>query len=544
MKTKSFLIILFIILSFYINTRAQQSGSNEIFGAVNQRNSEKVVAIIQENPLAVNSKNESGQTPLSVAVALRDIKIAEMLLKHGALPNVGDNQLRAPIHGANFNGDTVMINLLLEYGAVIDTRAIGGATPLIHSSLNNNFELSKYLIRKGADINIQCNSLTAPLYFAVLTNNLDYLDYLIEKGAEINTPDFLGRTPLFIAVRDGNLKMAEILIQNDALKYQHSDFIGRSLLHLAAIEGHIELVRMLLRNDLKINSPDMAGYTPLDYAIRYGHNTVAEFLISQGGTKNVTYSNSSFAPKAKESRVIKLQNGGWGIETTKSFIILGYSEIGKEPEQISLKNGHIDEELLKLKKKVFVIDPDFRSMNSRYSVNGANSLLKKFCASDNIDFIYSSQLKPAYSQFKNSNMHFADFDNPMVLDGLKLSMHRSYGRNTCFVIEIDGISIVWLTGICNNYLTYNRDASIVQKLKNERLSPDLLFLGSPAGIGPELAHGIRETFIETAILNPKNVMIMGHELLEEKVLYQLTRLKLNTVNIRTAQYPGDAFIIK
>lgn len=90
-------------------------------------------------------------------------------------------------------------------------------------------------------------------------------------------------------------------------------------------------------------------------------------------------------------------------------------------------------------------------------------------------------------------------------------------------MEMDGASIVWNTGVCDNYQVIKRDSRLIKKLAEMKIRPDILFIGSPSGIGPELAHGIRETYLESTCLNPEHVFILGHELLESKVFYQLSR---------------------
>lgn len=70
---------------------------------------------------------------------------------------------------------------------------------------------------------------------------------------------------------------------------------------------------------------------------------------------------------------------------------------------------------------------------------------------------------------------------------------------------------------------------------------DLLFLGTPEGIGPEKGNGIRESFIESMRLDPKVVFFMGKEPLERRILYQIRRRIQDPGNIYCAENPGDTF---
>ncbi|MBN1350757.1 hypothetical protein JXJ21_15170 [candidate division KSB1 bacterium] len=78
---------------------------------------------------------------------------------------------------------------------------------------------------------------------------------------------------------------------------------------------------------------------------------------------------------------------------------------------------------------------------------------------------------------------------------------------------------------------------------SRKIKPATLLLGSPEGLGPEIAHGIRETYTEALKLEPREVAAFGHEGLERKVKYQLQRKKAAIDNFLCADNPGDRFSI-
>ncbi|HOI29532.1 MAG TPA: ankyrin repeat domain-containing protein [Melioribacteraceae bacterium] len=521
----------------------------DIFDAVIMNDSVAIENILASKPFSINQKNNMGLTPLAYSVLVRNNRAAEILLKKGALVNTGENNLRFPVHYANWNSDTELFELLLKYGAIIDTRAIGGATPLIHSSLNNNFEMSKFLIEKGAVINIQCNALTSPLYFATFNNNLAYMEYLIKAGTEIDMPDFLYRTPLYIAVRDGYKKSAELLLSNGADISWRDNFKKRSLLHLAAIEGHAEIVSMLIEKGMNVNEKDESGFTPIDYAYKYGNMNTVQLLQSKGGKTNKISAASSvdklFSMEYQNgcAELVKLQNGSWGIITNSSFFILGYSEIGFEADDKSILNGYISDDLFKYNKKIYSIDHSYHPQIARYSFEASNPLYSFQKAGKEISFIFNLRNDRKYEVLDIKNVFFPKPNNTVNVNGAVVTSLSSFGGNMCYIIEVDGLTIVWLTGICDNYQTAKKDNQIIKELVSRKIQPDILLLGSPEGLGPEIAHGIRETYIEAANLEPLAVVAFGHEGLERKIKYQLQRKKVGTDNFICAEYPGDRFKI-
>jgi len=524
---------------------AQQPG---IFKLLRENDLTRVRALLDADPLQVNAPLENGLTPLMAAVALGNRGMAEFLISRGAVIRSGDDHLRAPIHYANWREDRTMVELLLAHGAPVDTRAIGGATPLIHASFSDRFEMCRFLIEKGADIHIQCNALTTPLYFAVLNGNLAYTEFLLDAGAEVDVPDFLGRVPLTIAVRDGNRPMAEILAGNGADLFIRDRFLNRSLLHLAAIEGHADVADFLLNQGLAVNETDEHGSTPLDYARRYGHPTVEKLLRERGAKGRVHRDDrpgkDTVWPGVKHgtARIIKMQNGSWGVSTAHAFFLFGYSEIGAVPAERSLRNGHLGEETSLSGKRIFCIDHDFHPERASHTLQGSNPLVGRQDMGSGLTFLLNPTHQKRYAPYGLKHAYFMKPEEPLDLPGCRFLALPSYGGNSCTVVTADGLVIVWLTGICDNYMVNRRDTGVIEDLRRRGIRPDILLVGSPTGIGPEVAHGIRETVQAAEPLDAGAVFVLGHEPLERKVFDQLRRKGRDTGRIRCADNPGDEFL--
>ena len=63
----------------------------------------------------INYRDEAGVTPLHVALRTDDQRLAEILLLHGADPNMTDSQLRTSIHYAGLHCTYDIIDLLLKF---------------------------------------------------------------------------------------------------------------------------------------------------------------------------------------------------------------------------------------------------------------------------------------------------------------------------------------------------------------------------------------------------------------------------------------------
>ena len=523
--------------------------SQDIHRAVAEGDIEKVESLLKENPLLVNREDANGRTPIFTAVMRRNPKMVKILIEKGALVRVGDSNLRAPIHFAGFNNDTDMIALLLENGAVIDTRAIGAATPLIHSSLFDSYETSRFLIEHGADINIQCNSLTTPLYFAALNNNLEYLKYLLDKGADLNTPDFLDRTPLHIAVRDGYKEVVNVLIDRGADIHSRDPYLNRSLLHLASIQGHGEIAGMLIHEGLDVNGKDERGHTPLDYANQYGHYSASKLLEKNGGKSNLADHLASVINlqrqelQSGEATVIKLQNGSWGILTRERFLIFGYSEIGNPPPEPSILNGYITGTEMNDLLWIY-FDLGSHPPKAFFSLQGGTPIYSMQDRVKHLSFVLNEAFDRYYAGLNLAHAYFPKPGQPQDVEGLKVTVVPSYQNKKGYFIQCDGLSILWLSGISDEYITSKKDTKAIEFVKENLPGVDLLFLGLPEGIGPEKGNGIRETYLESLSLNSRAVFFMGKEPLERRTLSQIRRRIPDTGKIICSENPGDPFFLQ
>lgn len=64
--------------------------------------------------------------------------------------------------------------------------------------------------------------------------------------------------------------------------HTRSKFNGRNALHYASGYGDLTTVQLLVRRNIDVNESDLAGMTPLHWAARKDHTTVARFLVESG----------------------------------------------------------------------------------------------------------------------------------------------------------------------------------------------------------------------------------------------------------------------
>ncbi len=109
----------------------------------------KVKALLKENPDLVNSKDDSGQTPLHYAVHYGQKAVAEFLLANKANVNARTSKGVTALHLAAQQGNKEMVELLLAHKADVNAKTTIGWTPLYLAAQNGHKDVAALLLQNG-----------------------------------------------------------------------------------------------------------------------------------------------------------------------------------------------------------------------------------------------------------------------------------------------------------------------------------------------------------------------------------------------------------
>ncbi|KAL6399326.1 hypothetical protein AUP68_17872 [Ilyonectria robusta] len=145
-------------------------------------------------PIAINSKDAEGHTPLWHAVLGGHKAVVELLLENKA--HIFDDETGGtPLSNAAGNRDLDIMRLLLDRGAGSNGR---DRWPLLYAAQNGHLDVVCFLLDKGADINGVDES---PLLYAAQNGHLDIVRLLLDRGAGNDGRD---RRPMSQAARNGH----------------------------------------------------------------------------------------------------------------------------------------------------------------------------------------------------------------------------------------------------------------------------------------------------------------------------------------------------
>ena len=219
--------------------------SQDIFGAIMDKDAERVRELLQDDPTAANPVGE-GPVPLIWAGRYGDREIIRMLLEAGAEPNVWrdiDHFGKTALDMAISYQDDDVIRLMLDYGADPEFKGEGNhhASTLRVALRNGTVSALKMLLEAGADANRADN------FFGAWGGNLPKIKVLLDHGrcvGEDSPPDGLGREDLGIAAGNGQNMAVELLICHGA-DPEYVDKDGMTAIQQARKERQVSTIELL-----------------------------------------------------------------------------------------------------------------------------------------------------------------------------------------------------------------------------------------------------------------------------------------------------------
>ena len=301
----------------------------------------------------IESKEIDGETPLCYVPVSGNLETMKLLLEAGADAKMQSKIGTSPLSYAVDRGSMEMVELLVSKGADVKQTRENGFTLLHVAAWGKSAEKVAFLLKKGVPVDAKTKFGRTPLQNACILGNPEIVSILIKAGADVNYGGKEDWAPLYMVVDRGHVKATYLLLEAGAKPNVVRKQDKKSPLHSASIRGYGKVAALLLKKGADPNVVDKFGFTPLDYAGKYGQKKVAKLLLANGANQKEWKKNFGFSPilqkKLEKGQAVVwyLGHSSWAVKTANNLLIFDYFKKGNLPDTPLLANGHINPEEIK-----------------------------------------------------------------------------------------------------------------------------------------------------------------------------------------------------
>jgi ankyrin repeat protein len=236
---------------------------------------------LQEQPWAINTIDDTGDSPLVLATWRNQVRSMEVLISAGADVNQRSYDGLTLLMVAVVTENVESVKLLLKSKCNVDLCNEEDTTALNLASRQANPELISLLLAAGASVKHRdANSNTSLHYLAMSTDtNATHdgikasIETLLVAGFDLEARNNLLNTPFLLSICLNNFELTRGLVNADCSLIVFN-CRSQNLLHLAARYASTELLQFFSILDLSGINPyqeDSFGHTPVDDFVRISH---------------------------------------------------------------------------------------------------------------------------------------------------------------------------------------------------------------------------------------------------------------------------------
>jgi ankyrin repeat protein len=237
------------------------------------------------------TQGKYGETPLLLALRLKRLDIAEVLVAHmgGQALEAKDERGRTALHWAVEDFGLGIVKLLLSAGAKVVSENKDRETLMLSAVQRGHVGIMAALAKHitGHELEAKDRHGMTALHLAVEFNRTEMVNLLLSAGASTVSKTVNDETPLMLAVVKGYMSVAEVLLKHTAGQgLEAEDSTGRTALHWAAKRNRAEMATLLIAAGANTVSKTVHGETPLMLAALEGHlgmvNPLAQHMDERG----------------------------------------------------------------------------------------------------------------------------------------------------------------------------------------------------------------------------------------------------------------------
>lgn len=319
-----------------------ERGRTPLLVAVQKQHEATVRALLQREYPDINTKDEDGLTPLSIAAKLGNKTICSLLCPRAGV-NEKSNGLK-PVYIAAQEGHADIARLLLSYTA--DGPANGIDPTFLHLAAREGSPPAAklFLQESPGDTEVTDHDGRIPLFLAIQEDRGPVVSLLREKleSGKINEPGPESkRTLLTLALEQGSPSAVQWLLDWGA-DINQADGTGNAPLHVA-VGGVIDDVELLIDYGASVNQPGLVSKeTPLHVAVNRGETAlnIVELLLDSQADITARDSNGDTPVHAAASnmsaRTVQI------LLDRNPRVLNARNKLGESPLHRGASNGAVD----------------------------------------------------------------------------------------------------------------------------------------------------------------------------------------------------------
>jgi uncharacterized protein len=244
------------------------------------KDAQKVVQLLAEgaNP---NALDENGYSLLQSIIHQQNIEIVEILLMHGANPNVAKGE-ETTLARAAATGNLTIANLLIQHGAEVnplreDKEA--GNLALFNAAYHGHEAMVELLIHHGVEVDIQSSRIS--LNACATNGNLRIFERLLPYFKPYLQSEFATYALKQAIYHEHQAFVLTLLAAGCSPNFTNTEEPLETPLMAAAEMGNVELIAALIAHGANLNAKDERG-SALNAAVNAEKLDAIEYLLAQG----------------------------------------------------------------------------------------------------------------------------------------------------------------------------------------------------------------------------------------------------------------------
>lgn len=216
----SCLLLPYLLFSPF-TTAALPQTLEEMFIAVNLGDADSVEGRLRQG-VDPDVQDAQGNSALMLAAREGHVKVAAVLLDHGAKVYKRNQYGETALMLAAYHGHNPVIDLLIAQGAALGANSKGW-NPLIYAAYAGHVDTVRLLLSYGVQVDGQTDAGLTALMLASKRGCIDCVSLLLRMGADANLRSKQGQIAQDIALSAGNTEIGNLLEQAAKIKRKRSD---------------------------------------------------------------------------------------------------------------------------------------------------------------------------------------------------------------------------------------------------------------------------------------------------------------------------------